>query len=1021
MVALYGIRAALFRSGLPDRQYRSTKNNISQNQQKTMQHCLTNTLFLGVRKQLLFAAACVMLFSCSKNNSGDAAKPDDNRFTPVVLTQTGDFDEPMNFEVLKDGRVYINERKGALKLFDPITKMVTLVANIPVNTKYTSAAGVVTEAEEGFIGFTIDPKFDENHWAYLFYAHPTEKKDVLARWELRDDKLIKGSEKVMLEIPTQREVCCHTGGGMSWDQNANLFLTVGNNTGNVADKSQTDERAGRSSWDDQRGSGNTNDLRGKILRIHPEKDGTYSIPDGNLFPKGTAKTRPEIYVMGDRNPWRPSVDSKTGFLYWGEVGPDANEDSKTTRAGRDELNQARKAGNFGWPYFIGENVGYPFYNYNDDSVHPPKDPNKPMNNSVNNTGLNELPPAQAAFISYPYGVSDKFPAVGTGARCAVGGPIYHQDNFSGAKRSFPAYYEGKWLAADLSRGWIMSISMNGDGDYQGMERFLPSYQPIEPIDMKFGPDGDLYVLEYGSNWFRKSDNAKLVRIEYNSGNRTPIVAASSDVSGGTSPLKVKLSSAGTKDYDGDKLQYEWKVAPATGGTVQTFSEANPTVTLSKAGVYNATLTVTDPAGAKNSKSLSIVVGNEPPKVSLTVSGNKTFFFADKPISYAVAVTDKEDGTVNPKQVAVSIDYASEGFDLAEVTQKQRSVDASTRFAVAQALMAKSDCNNCHHLDTKSIGPMLTAIADKYKSKVAWALDSLPKKIRGGGVGVWGDVNMPAHPALSVADARTVVNYILSSTDKNISTLPLAGSYKGTIPAEDNGRGTLIVRAAYTDKGAAPVPALTTESTVVLRSQQLSPGTAEIMKNAEKKMQAMFAVSLNVEPKPSGYFGYKNLDLSGVKQIAISATANPSQGFSGGIVEVHIDSPTGELLGQAEIKAVNPFAAMMNAANATQTNGGTKGAKPATPAAAAEAAPPKAGTAPKPGAAPKARPRGFNMANIAKMMAGMATKIDIKEIAGLHDVYFVFKNDKAKPSQPLMSVSNVKFNDVREVPPPVGKP
>lgn len=974
-------------------------------------------LFRNGRMLLLFALAPALFFSCSQkgnNNSaaGDAGKkPDDNRFTPVVLTQDGDFDEPLNFEVLKDGRVYINERKGALKLFDPLTKTVKLVANIPVNTKYTSAAGVVTEAEEGFIGFTIDPKFDENHWAYLFYAHPTKVEDILSRWELRDDKLVPGSEKIMLEIPTQREVCCHTGGGMTWDKDGNLYLTVGNNTGNVADKSQTDERPGRSSWDDQRGSGNTNDLRGKILRIHPEKDGSYTIPDGNLFPKGTAKTRPEIYVMGDRNPWRPSVDSKTGFLYWGEVGPDANEDSKTTRSGRDELNQARKAGYFGWPYFIGENVGYPMYNYTNDSVGPPQDPEHPHNNSVNNTGLNDLPPAQPAFISYPYGTSDKFPEVGTGSRCAVGGPVYHEDNFKGAKRPFPAYYEGKWIAADLSRGWIMSISMKENGDYAGMERFLPSYQPIEPIDIKFGPDGDLYVLEYGSNWFRKSDNAKLVRIEYNSGNRTPIVQASASAAGGTVPLNITLSADGTKDYDGDSLKYDWKVTPASGGAAQTFNTANPSVTLSTAGVYTATLTVTDPAGATNSKSVTIVAGNEPPKVSLTLTGNKTFFFPNKPFSYAVAVSDKEDGKIDPKQVAVSIDYASEGFDLAEVSQQQRSVDASTRFAVAQALIGKSDCNNCHHVDTKSIGPMFTAIADKYKDKFAWALDSLPKKVRGGGVGVWGDVSMPAHPGISLNDAHTIVNYILSVRDKNISTLPLAGSYTGKIPDGDNGKGTLIVRAAYSDKGVPPVPSLTSESVVTLHSPRLSAGSADVINNADKKVQTMFAVSVNVLPKANGYIGFKNIDLTGIKQLDVSATANPSQGFIGGIVEIHLDNPTGELLGQLEVKPVNPFAAMMNAANATQNSGGNKpGAKPGVPAAPA-AGPPKAGAA-KPKA--PARPPGFNMANIARLMGGMGIKADIKETTGQHDIYFVFKNDKAKPTDPLMSVSSIKFNDVKEV-------
>ena len=103
---------------------------------------------------------------------------------------------------------------------------------------------------------------------------------------------------------------------------------------------------GHEQYDARRSSGNTNDLRGKIMRIRVKDDGTYEIPEGNLFPKGTDKTRPEIYVMGNRNPYRISVDQKNSNLYWGEVGPDANDDSFATRGprGYDEVNQARKAG-----------------------------------------------------------------------------------------------------------------------------------------------------------------------------------------------------------------------------------------------------------------------------------------------------------------------------------------------------------------------------------------------------------------------------------------------------------------------------------------------------------------------------------------------------------------------------------------------------------------------------------------------------------------------------------------------------
>src|SRR5690606_22395978 len=121
------------------------------------------------------------------------------------------------------------------------------------------------------------------------------------------------------------------------------------------------------------------------------------------------------------------------------------------------------------------------------------------------TGLQQLPPIAPPFIYYPYANSEVFPLVGSGSRCAVGGPIFRRADFaSTAKRMFPDYYEGKWLAVDFSRGWIMSISMKENGDYESMEQFLPSYQPIQPIDMKFGPEGDLYVLEYGSTYFAKS-------------------------------------------------------------------------------------------------------------------------------------------------------------------------------------------------------------------------------------------------------------------------------------------------------------------------------------------------------------------------------------------------------------------------------------------------------------------------------------------------------------------------------------
>ncbi|MGV3560544.1 PQQ-dependent sugar dehydrogenase [Larkinella arboricola] len=933
---------------------------------------------------LLNATLLIGLVSFTRQDNPRDQKPDESRFTPVVVTEG--LDEPMVFEVAPNGAVYIIERKGGFKKYDPASKTVSLIATIPVNTKYTNAEGVSREAEEGLIGLSLDPNFEKNHWVYLYYAHPTEKKHMLTRWDLVDDKLVEGSEKVMLNVTTQREVCCHTGGGMTWDKAGNLYLTVGNNTGNQQ-AAQTDERPGRASWDDQGHAGNTNDLRGKILRIHPEPDGTYTIPEGNLFPKGTAKTRPEIYSMGHRNPWRIFIDSKTGYVYWGEVGPDANEDSEIGPRGYDELNQARKPGNFGWPWFVGNDQAFPVYDYANNKPLEKKDPKKPVNNSPNNTGLTELPPVAPNFIYYPYGVSEKFPLVGSGSRSATGGPIYHRSDFKNPKRPWPAYYEGKWIATDFSRGWIIAITTAENADYKSMERVLPSYRPVEPIDMKFGPDGDLYVLEYGSNWFRRSDNSRLVRIEYNGGNRKPVVQAAASKKGGKVPFQITLSSEGTRDFDGDALKYVWKVA-APGVAARTFTTANPTVSFDKPGVYTATLTVTDPKGASNSQAVKIIAGNEPPTVAVNITGNKTFFFPNKPIQYAVQVTDKEDGSlaqskaapgqIDPSRVAISIDYTSQGFDYAEVIQSQRSVDASTQFAVAQTLISQSDCKVCHQVASKSVGPSFHDIANRYKGQ-GEAPDRLIKKVINGGAGVWGEVAMPAHPAMPAGDAAAIVKYILNSTEKTLSTLPAQGSYTVKIPEGDNGKGSVLVRAAYTDRPVKTIPSQTAESQLILRNPELSPDQAELAKGVDIKARGMGA-GVSLMAFSNGYIGFKKLDLTDIQQLELVASAQKREGAVGGTVEVRLDSPTGELIGQTTIGVAQPRSAAPTATSIQNAGGTTTQPKSTTTAAPRSSGPPK---------------------------------IELKETSGIHDVYLVFKNDQAKAIEPLLSLSSVKFSLVKK--------
>ena len=263
----------------------------------------------------------------------------------------------MSLEVAPDGRVFFVERGGAVKIYNPATGSTGLAGQL--NT--------YTGDEHGLLGIALDPDFATNHWVYLFWSPAGAVSDQrLSRFTLVGNQLDMASEKILLTFHTDRSNTNHEAGSLAFGPGGELYISTGDNTNPFESSgfAPIDERPGRAIFDAQRSAGNTNDLRGKILRIKPQPDGTYTIPAGNLFPADGSAGRPEIYVMGNRNPFRISIDAETGWLYWGEVGPDASNDSATRGPrGYDEINQARQAGNFGWPYIIADNKPYRDYNF----------------------------------------------------------------------------------------------------------------------------------------------------------------------------------------------------------------------------------------------------------------------------------------------------------------------------------------------------------------------------------------------------------------------------------------------------------------------------------------------------------------------------------------------------------------------------------------------------------------------------------------------------------------------------------
>ncbi|MCI2420240.1 PQQ-dependent sugar dehydrogenase [Saccharopolyspora sp. K220] len=567
--------------------------------------------------------------------AGNVSGAPEENFEKIKLTD--DVGEPMALAVAPDGRVLMTDRRGVVRLFDPVTYNVTEAGRIPV----------YTGEEDGLQGIALDPNFAQNGWVYTYYSPAgPEPKNRLSRFQLDGAQLNLAEEQVILEVPTQRDLCCHVGGDIDFDSKGNLLLSTGDNTNSWASDgySPIDERPGRAPFDAQKSSANTNDLRGKLLRITVQPDGSYTIPEGNLFPPGTPSTRPEIYFMGLRNPFRFSVDRATDWVYVGVVGPDASEDDPERGPRQyDELDLVKGPGNGGWPYCIADNIPYRDYDFATGVSGPPFDCANLTNDSPNNTGLTELPPAQTPLIWYPYECFDVFPQIDCpGGGTAMGGPVYRFDPDLASPTKFPAEYDGAAFFYEYSRGFVKDVRGDGQGQLVSISPFMPNADFDQPMDMEFGPEGSLYVLEYGGGFFTPGPNAGLYRIDHTNGQRSPTAQVTATPRSGNAPLEVSFDASESSDPDGDELRFQWDLDG--DGTIDT---EGPQVqhTYAENAAYDAKLILTDATGRVTVARVPISVGNHEPVVNLELPPDGSMIDFGDEISYRVGVSDTEDGVI----------------------------------------------------------------------------------------------------------------------------------------------------------------------------------------------------------------------------------------------------------------------------------------------------------------------------------------------------------------------------------------
>jgi glucose/arabinose dehydrogenase len=539
---------------------------------------------------------------------------------------------PLALAVAPDGRVYYVERSGEVRLWEPRTGRVIEALRLEVDTT----------AENGLLGIALDPDFTNDRHVYLYHSVPVADEppagappgeNVLSRFTAGPDGTLDPGTRIdLLRVPSERE-CCHEGGALAFAPDGTLFLSTGDNTDPFASEGAAplDQRPGRERFNSQRTAQNPFDLRGKILRIN--RDG--SIPSDNLFPPSGESGRPEIYVMGCRNPFRTAVDPVTGRLFWGEVGPDGFADNARGPRGYDEINVADTPGNYGWPYCIGDNLPYADWDFVTDTPR----------------GLFSCSDMRPATLAYDYttvselalGNAASSEDIGFTGRTAIAGVFYRRPA-GDAPWALPAPFTDVLLMTEWTRDIIAAVDVGPAGELRGVTRFLPWEKFRRPIDLDTSRDGALYVLEFGSEFFGDNSDAALTRIQYSpTGDLSPVAAIGATPVAGATPLAVEFSGEGSR-------------APARGDAVARYlwdldgdgriDRRGPRLrhTFRAPGVYPVTLTVVGRSGRRGVPAVQeIVVGNTPPRVMIESPADGATFPQGTRIQLRGSVFDDEDG------------------------------------------------------------------------------------------------------------------------------------------------------------------------------------------------------------------------------------------------------------------------------------------------------------------------------------------------------------------------------------------
>lgn len=514
-----------------------------------------------------------------------------------------------------DGRMLVTTQGGTLRVHQGGVLLPTPALTIP-------SARICANSERGLLGVAVDPDFATNRFVYLFYTfrkwgvcptgQPTRTDNPVnrvSRFTLPDTNVVDPASEVVLVDNVRSPNGNHNAGDLRFGRDGTLYVTTGDGGADYAGDS---------------GGGGSNDasrdefqLLGKVLRI--TRDG--GIPPTNPFQgPGTARcnvageTTPgnrcqETFAWGLRNPFRIALDpnAATTRFFVNDVGQNAWEEVDALAAGAD----------YGWNCREGEHVA---------SSSGPCSP---------------APPGMVDPVwEYPHG-STVPGTTASGCNSITGGAFVPNGLWPG--------FDGAYLVADYVCGAIFRLTESGGA--WGASDFVKGLGSSSATSLTFGPWGTAQALYYTTY----AGGGSVRRITYGvAGNSPPVASASATPRGGSVPLDVTFSAAGSSDPDpGDVLTYFWDF----GDGSPAFSTTSPTTphTYATPGTYTVTLRARDQGFAFSAPvTLTVVPGNQLPVAAIASPAAGATFAVGETVTLTGSGTDAEDGALPPSSLSWTV-------------------------------------------------------------------------------------------------------------------------------------------------------------------------------------------------------------------------------------------------------------------------------------------------------------------------------------------------------------------------------